>query len=121
MCGGDVTITGATYGLMLAFDDGAPVLVPAWLFAIDGSDFPMAQVAVQTRYLGEPSNLGGGGSGSGGGSSTPGSAGTGTVVDPAPPAPAGQPGDDPVVDPGTAADGGGTRAGHGPPRSRRRR
>ena len=87
MCGGDVIITGATYGLMLAFDDGTPVLVPAWLFTIDGSDLPMAQVAVQTRYLGEPSNLGGGGSGSGGGSSTPGSAGTGTTVDPAPPAP----------------------------------
>ncbi len=90
MCGGDVTVTGANYGLTLAFDDGSPVLVPAWLFTVQDSDFPLTQVAVATKYLDEPTapDSGGGTGGSGGsGGSTPGSVGsTGTGTEPAPPA-----------------------------------
>ena len=79
LCGGDVLVTGAAYGLTLAYDDGRPVLVPAWLFDIKGADAPLAQVAVAQRYLADPTDTGSPGSGGG---STPGS--TGTVTPPEP-------------------------------------
>lgn len=94
MCGGDVVVTGATYGLTLAFDQGRPVLVPAWLFAVRGSDTPMARVAVDPRYLADPAGSGSG-SGGGGSGSTGGDPGVGTE-----PAPGTEPGTKPVgVDP----------------------
>ena len=51
---GPRVVTGAHLGLMLASDAGAPVLVPAWLFTIKGSDDPVAVVAVDPSYLGDP-------------------------------------------------------------------
>jgi hypothetical protein len=48
-------VTGATLGLTLTYrDDGRPILVPAWLFDVRGSDVPVAQIAVAPRYLGAP-------------------------------------------------------------------
>src|SRR3954451_8431465 len=99
--GGDVEVTGAAYGLTLAFDDGRPVLVPAWLFATKGSDTPFARVAVEPRYVGAATGSGSAsGSGSAGGpsgSTEPGAAtepATGAGTDPTP-------GVDPMV---TASD-----------------
>lgn len=62
-------VTGASLGLMAAYDGGEQVLVPAWLFAIEGSDTPAAVVAVADRYLADPQPVGG--SGGSGGSAVP--------------------------------------------------
>jgi hypothetical protein len=74
-------VTGASFGLMLSFDGTEAVLVPAWLFAIEGWSDPMPVVAVDDKYLGNPEPITGTGSGSGGGSA-PGSPGTDTPVAP---------------------------------------
>jgi hypothetical protein len=48
-------VTGAQLGLSLQYrDTGRPVLVPSWLFTVKGSDQPVAQVAVDPRFLGGP-------------------------------------------------------------------
>lgn len=51
-------VTGATLGLALRWDGsgavGTEVLVPAWLFSLEGSTEPLAWVAVQDAYLGDP-------------------------------------------------------------------
>jgi hypothetical protein len=47
-------VTGASLGVMLDQDNGKPVLVPAWLFAISGQDDPVAQIAVDPSFLGPP-------------------------------------------------------------------
>jgi len=44
-------VTGATFGLTLAWEQRRPLLVPAWVFAVAGSPVPVAQVAVAPRYL----------------------------------------------------------------------
>ena len=48
-------VTGAILGLTQAYDAGTAILVPAWLFTVTGSDDPVAVVAVERRYLGDPS------------------------------------------------------------------
>jgi hypothetical protein len=56
-CPGTVTqvVTGAELGLSLHYrDNGRPVLVPSWLFAVAGAGQPVAQVAVEPRYLAGP-------------------------------------------------------------------
>lgn len=68
---GPQKVTGATLGLMAASDSGERILVPAWLFAIEGSSVPAAVVAVVDRYLADPEPVDGGG----GSSSVPGSSG----------------------------------------------
>jgi hypothetical protein len=88
-------IVGADLGLSLQWDADGPVLVPAWLFQVRGWEQPLALIAVQPRYLGEPPAVdpdGGAsvGSGSSGGSTgsagSPGSTGAGVgSVEPAPP------------------------------------
>jgi hypothetical protein len=78
-----VSVTGATLGLTLAYDAGDPVLVPAWLFDVAGSDEPLAMVAVVDEFITDP--VGGDDPTSGGGSSggEPGSGGaTDTPVAP---------------------------------------
>jgi hypothetical protein len=80
-----MSVTGAVLGLQLAYDAGSPVLVPAWLFAVAGSDEPLAMVAVVDEYLTDPTGGDEPTSGSGGGSagSDPGSGGaTDTPVAP---------------------------------------
>ncbi len=95
---GPQPVTGAVLGLSMAYDAGAPVLVPAWLFTVTGSDEPVAVVAVEQKYLADPTQgpnpVGSGpdatsapdpGTSDGGGSgSSPGSSGG---VDPATPVP----------------------------------
>ena len=51
---GPTPISGAVLGLSMASDAGAPVLVPSWLFTVAGSDEPIAVVAVEQTYLGDP-------------------------------------------------------------------
>ncbi len=66
-CGrGDVAIVGARFGLSMQWGDNRPLLVPSWLFEVDGSSHPIAQVAVAPAYLAGPpsSPPPGGGSGS---------------------------------------------------------
>ena len=82
-------VTGATLGLMSAFDDTTHVLIPAWLFTIKGYDAATPVVAVATAYLADPT----GSSGKGGGSASaePGSSGgaggePGSTFTPIPPA-----------------------------------
>lgn len=53
-CGGPITVTGARLGLSLQWQGEQPLLVPAWLFAVEGSSYPLVQVAVSPEYLGEP-------------------------------------------------------------------
>ncbi len=73
-------VTGATLGLMSAYDDATRVLVPAWFFAVAGSDVPVPVVAVDTTYIADPA---GAGAGSGGGASAePGSSGGSAGSDP---------------------------------------
>lgn len=84
-CGGPVTVTGAQLGLSLQWQGEEPLLVPAWLFAVQGSPTPLAQVAVDPAFLGEPEPATGGGSGGSGGS-----VGSGTVTP--------EPGTDPAPD-----------------------
>lgn len=51
----DRVVTGATLGLTQAYStDRAILLVPAWLFHLRGEPTPMAVVAVEPAYLGEP-------------------------------------------------------------------
>ncbi|MGH8895190.1 MAG: hypothetical protein ACRDWY_18085, partial [Actinomycetes bacterium] len=49
--GGPVTVTGAELGLSLQWAGTEPLLVPSWLFDVDGSRQRLAQVAVEPRYL----------------------------------------------------------------------
>ncbi len=72
-CGGPVTVTGARLGLSLQQDPQGQLLVPAWLFDVEGSSYPLVQVAVPQRLL-APADLGGGSTGS-----------SGSEVPPAPP------------------------------------
>ncbi len=51
---GPQPVTGAVLGLSMAYDAGAPVLVPAWLFTVAGSDEPVPVVAVERAYLADP-------------------------------------------------------------------
>lgn len=53
-CGGPVTVVGATLGLSLQWEGDRPLLVPSWLFAVKGSDQPLAQVAVDPAYVQAP-------------------------------------------------------------------
>ncbi len=69
-----LVVTGAVLGLELASDDGAPVLVPAWLFTVRDSDEPLAAIAVEPRFLGDP-DPGPGASTDPGSGSEPGSSG----------------------------------------------
>jgi hypothetical protein len=47
----ELTITGARLGLASRQDAGGPVLVPAWLFDVAGSDAPIVHLAVAPEYL----------------------------------------------------------------------
>ena len=67
--GGPVRVTGARAGLSLQWSGAEPVLVPSWLFTVDGSPAPLAQVAVEPRLLGPDDAGAGGGSGGGAGGS----------------------------------------------------
>jgi hypothetical protein len=100
-----MSITGAALGLQLAYDAGDPVLAPAWLFDVAGSDEPVAMVAVVDEFLTDPSGgddpVSGGGSsgsepGSGGATDTP-------VAPPSDPAGSGD-GSGSAPDPGTAPE-----------------
>jgi hypothetical protein len=51
---GPQPVTGAVLGRSMAYDAGAPVLVPAWLFTVTGSDDTVAVVAVEQKYLADP-------------------------------------------------------------------
>jgi hypothetical protein len=94
ICGGPITVTGASFGRSLHEANGRQVLVPSWLFDVRGSDTPLSVVAIDPRYLAAPSGptMGGGkpGTGSGSGGST-GSGSVGTAVPPV----------GPSTDPGT--------------------
>ena len=46
-CGGPVTVTGARLGLSLQQSADGLVLVPAWLFDVEGSPQPLVQLAVE--------------------------------------------------------------------------
>ena len=74
----DRVVTGATLGLTQAFStDRGILLVPAWLFQIRDQAAPMAVVAVQRSFLGQPDQPApGGGPAVGGGSGSVGSAGS---------------------------------------------
>jgi hypothetical protein len=48
-------VTGAVLGLMLAHDAQGAVLVPAWLFTVEGQNEPAAQIAIDPAYLAPPS------------------------------------------------------------------
>jgi hypothetical protein len=51
----DRVVTGATLGLTQAFStDRGILLVPAWLFHVRGQSTPVAVVAVQRSFLGQP-------------------------------------------------------------------
>jgi hypothetical protein len=71
-CGGPITVTGARLGFSLQQSPDGLVLVPAWLFDVDGSPEPLAELAVDPSLLRPVAPDLGGGSGS----STGGSAGT---------------------------------------------
>jgi len=94
---GPKPVTGAVLGLSMAYDAGAPVLVPAWLFTVTGSDEPVAVVAVEQKYLADPTQgpnpVGSGpdassapnpGSSGGGSDSSPGSPGGSGPATPVP-------------------------------------
>lgn len=49
-----IRITGATLGLMLEHDAKGALLVPAWLFTVDGQSDPVAQIAIDPAYLSPP-------------------------------------------------------------------
>lgn len=44
-------VTGATFGLALAWEEDRPLLVPAWLFTLADSPGVVAQVAVEPAFL----------------------------------------------------------------------
>lgn len=76
-------VTGAVVGLELQqSDNGDRLLVPAWLFTVKGWTDPLAQVAVEGRYLGQPEPEPTAPVGKGGAGSTE----PGTVIAPLPPA-----------------------------------
>ena len=85
-CGGPVTVTGARLGLSLQQSADGLVLVPAWLFDVEGSPQPLVQLAVDPSLLQPMAPDQGGGSG-GAGSST-GSTGSAGTVSAAPGGPA---------------------------------
>ncbi len=95
--GGPVTVSGARLGLSLQQSPTGYLLVPAWLFTVDGSDDPVVQVAVEPGRVEPADPTGGGSSGSGSGGS---SGSGGGVVPPATAstAPSAGPGE-PVPDP----------------------
>ena len=50
-------VTGASLGLQLTYDGsgaGAEILVPSWLFTVDGSTSPAAAIAIDPAYLAGP-------------------------------------------------------------------
>ncbi|HEX4697892.1 MAG TPA: hypothetical protein VH857_00870 [Actinomycetes bacterium] len=91
-CGGPITVTGAQLGRAPQQSTDGQLLVPAWLFTVDGSPQPLVEVAVEPRLV-VPASAGAGTSGTvtGGGGSSTGSGGvpvpdlTATPVPPAPP------------------------------------
>ena len=85
-CGGPVTVTGARLGLSLQQSADGLVLVPAWLFDVQGSPQPLVQLAVDPRLLEPMAPDQGGGSGSSG--SSGGSTGSAGTVSAAPGGPA---------------------------------
>ena len=57
-------VTGASLGLQLTYDGsgaGAEVLVPSWLFSIEGSTSPSAVIAIDPAYLAGPDDSPGAG------------------------------------------------------------
>ena len=71
--GGPVTVTGARFGLSLQWSAGEPLLVPSWLFDVEGAAQPLVQVAVDPAYVvADDSGGGTGGSVGGGTGSSPG-------------------------------------------------
>ncbi|HEY8821726.1 MAG TPA: hypothetical protein VIM49_07245 [Dermatophilaceae bacterium] len=81
----DRVVTGATLGLTQAFGtDRGILLVPAWLFQMRGQSTPVAVVAVQRSFLGQPDQPAPGGGPAVGGQpgrvgSEPGSVGGGSA------------------------------------------
>ena len=62
-CGGPVTVTGARLGLSLQQSADGLLLVPAWLFDVEGSPKPLVQLAVDPSLLQPLAPDQGGGSG----------------------------------------------------------
>jgi len=86
VCGGPLEITGATFGLSLQWEGERPLLVPSWLFDVDGGVQPLAVVAVDPSYLVEPVvEPGGQPSDGASGGGVPGSPGTADPGGPAAP------------------------------------
>jgi hypothetical protein len=54
---GPQKVTGAELGLLPVYDGPEQILVPAWLFTIEGSDQPAAVVAVADEFLAAPEVL----------------------------------------------------------------
>ncbi len=56
LCGGDLVLDRAQYGLVAVDEAGIPVLVPAWIFSDRGSgqDAMVALIAVQRQFLADP-------------------------------------------------------------------
>jgi hypothetical protein len=75
-----VEITGATLGLSLQQTKDGSLLVPSWLYAVKGSDLPIAAVAIEKEYQ-QPADVPQGKPAT----ADPGVVAPGTV-DPAPPA-----------------------------------
>ena len=50
-CGGLVTVTRAGLGLSLQWSGERPLLVPSWLFEVEGSPQPLVQVALEPAYV----------------------------------------------------------------------
>lgn len=76
----DRAVIEATLGLTQAFSlDRGPLLVPAWLFQVRGERTPIAVVAVERAFLGEPKQTSPGGGPTVG--SEPGSIGGGRGTD----------------------------------------
>jgi hypothetical protein len=76
-CGGPITVTGARLGLSLQQSADGLLLVPAWLFDVQGSPQPLAELAVDPSLLRTAApDVGGGSGGSvGTASAAPGSPG----------------------------------------------
>ena len=47
-------VAGATLGLMLDADLKGPLLVPAWLFTVEGQSQPTPQLAIDPSYIAKP-------------------------------------------------------------------
>lgn len=57
-------VTGARLGLVQGYENGTPLLVPAWLFDVRDQPDPVVVVAVEPRYLGDSDEpVSGGGTG----------------------------------------------------------